>query len=645
MSTLVALSSNDQLLTFDSANPQRILDSVTVRGLRRGEDLVGIDFRPADGRLYGVSDRDRVYVIDIDTGAAAAVGTGLAVGLRGQGFGVDFNPVVDRLRLVSDSNQNLRINPNDGASVDGDPALAGIQGDTDLAYAPGDAMEGRAPDVVAAAYTNNFLGTTTTTLYGLDARGNTLVRQGGLNVPPGTPSPNGGQLFTVGALGINIDRSVGFDIAADGTAFASVRGRDGRSRGQLVSINLDTGAATVVGRIGNGQTIEGLAVVLREEVVYAVTASNRLVQFRANDPSQFLSSVPISGLLPGEDVSGIDFRPATGELFSLTSTNRVLRIDAQTGQGIVVGNAIDPGLFASGQAVGFDFNPTVDRLRLVNEGNDNLRYNPVTFAPVDGDAATAGIQADTDLAYDASDPNAGVDPVVVASAYDRNDNNPATPTTLYGIDSDRNTLVRQGAVDGNAGGVGGSPNGGLLFTQGALGVNVTGVASLDIAGDGFGGNGLALAALQVEGEAFSRLYTINLATGGATQVGMIGGELIRAMAIAPPRFQFSAPSFSVKENDRVAFITVNRVGGSRGAASVSFTTSDGSAQAGSDYEAVSQVLTFADGETSKVVPIRILNDRAGEGPETVNLSLFGPTGGAIGLGDDSTAFLIIRDND
>src|SRR5262245_808644 len=83
MSTLVALTANEQLLTFDSVNPSRILDSVEVTGLRRGEDLVGIDFRPADGRLYGVSDRDQLYVIDLATGLANAVGAPLAVGLDG----------------------------------------------------------------------------------------------------------------------------------------------------------------------------------------------------------------------------------------------------------------------------------------------------------------------------------------------------------------------------------------------------------------------------------------------------------------------------------------------------------------------------------------------------------------------------------
>src|SRR5262245_33765703 len=229
LSTLVALTADDTLLTFDSAQPREILDSVPVVGLQRGEDLVGIDVRPADGQLYGVSDRDQLYTINLSTGLASAIGGALAVGLSGANFGVDFNPVPDRLRLVGDNAQNLRINPNDGTAVDGDATTAGVQGDTTLAYAPGDRSSGFRPRIVGAAYTNSFLGATTTSLYGLDASRNTLVRQGGPNVPPGTPSPNGGQLFTIGSLGVDIGRRAGFDIAPDGTAYAAIQGRNGRS--------------------------------------------------------------------------------------------------------------------------------------------------------------------------------------------------------------------------------------------------------------------------------------------------------------------------------------------------------------------------------------------------------------------------------
>ena len=195
--------------------------------------------------------------------------------------------------------------------------------------------------------------------------------------------------------------------------------------------------------------------------------------------------MPISGLQAGENVTGIDFRPATGELFALTSTNRVLRIDPATGPGASrSGNPIDAALFAAGQPVGLDFNPTVDRLRLVNDADDNLRFNPVTFTPVDGDAATAGIQADTDLAYVAGDPASGQDPNVVAVGLRPQRQRPddADDPVRHRLDAEH--AGPPGRRGRQPAGVGGSPNGGLLFTIGALGVNPTDLAGFDIAGDG-----------------------------------------------------------------------------------------------------------------------------------------------------------------
>jgi hypothetical protein len=643
-SLMVALTTNDRLLTFDNVNPNHILRSVQLTGLANGEDVRGLDSRPANGLLYGVTNFNRLYTINAFTGVATLVGAGtpFAVPLNGTSVGFDFNPTVDRIRVATNTEQNLRLNPNDGTTVDGNANVAGIQPDTPLAYAMGDRFQNVNPNIVAAAYTNNFLGATTTTLYAIDSNTDSLVAIGGLN---GQPSPNGGQLFTIGSLGVPVGSVSAFEINANGVAYAAIQTNLGPFPTLFYTIDLNSGRATLLGRIGNGAAVDGLAELPRDEIVYGVTASNRLIRFRASDPGTVLTTVPISNLQMGENVVALDVRTATGELFVLTSTNRLLRIEPETGLGIQVGNPVDPTLLATG-SIGFDFNPTVDRLRLVNDGNDNLRFNPVTFTPVDGDANTAGIQGDTDLAYIAGDPGAGQDPNIVASAYDRNDNDPATPTTLFGIDSTRNVLVRQGAVDGNPNGPGGSPNGGLLTTIGALGVNPTDMASFDISGNGFGGNGVALAALQLEGEMMSKLYTVNLTTGALTLVGTIGGgELIRAMTIAPTRVSFSAPSYVVTENGRFATVIVRRTGGSGGPATVQLTTSDGTARAGLDYTAVNMMLRFAPGETAKFVQIPILDDRTPEPIKTVNLTLSAPTGGGTLLGAQVTAVLSIIDDD
>ena len=153
-----------------------------------------------------------MYTINPTTGAATQVGAAGAFTLNGTAFGFDFNPVVDRIRVVSDVDQNFRLNPNDGTLVSADTALI---------YAAGDANAGQNPNVVGSAYTNNVAGAAATTLFGIDSNLDILVRQGSTN---GTLiSANSGQLFTVGALGVNTANLVGFDISgATGIAYASL---------------------------------------------------------------------------------------------------------------------------------------------------------------------------------------------------------------------------------------------------------------------------------------------------------------------------------------------------------------------------------------------------------------------------------------
>jgi len=143
----------------------------------------------------------------VGTATATAVGTApFAPPLDGGSFGFDFNPTVDRIRVVSLTRQNLRLNQNDGtATLDGR-----------LAYAPTDAAAAATPIVVGSAYTNPVAGATATQLFGIDVGRNSLVLQN---------PPNPGTLATVGALGVNATSPVGFDITpANGTAYATFRG-------------------------------------------------------------------------------------------------------------------------------------------------------------------------------------------------------------------------------------------------------------------------------------------------------------------------------------------------------------------------------------------------------------------------------------
>jgi hypothetical protein len=267
------------LLLVDGTELVRGTTTTSITGLQSGERLVGIDFRPATGQLYGVGNSSRLYTIDPATGAATQVGSGtFAVALSGADFGVDFNPVADRLRVVSDSGQNLRIDPNTGAVVDGDPNTSGVQPDTNLAYAAGDADAGKPPNDVALAYSDNFPGTATTTLYGIDTNLGILVQQGS---PGGSPtSPNTGTLFTVGSLGLptvvqvgtntvpGIAGEAGFDISSGGVALAVLRLRTpllSQDNTNVYVIDLNSGTPVQIDNLnsllGTGGQVLGLAAI------------------------------------------------------------------------------------------------------------------------------------------------------------------------------------------------------------------------------------------------------------------------------------------------------------------------------------------------------------------------------------------------
>lgn len=237
--TVVALTSSNRLLFFDSATPGTVTKSFTIT-TAGNEALVAIDFRPATGDLYAIATSGRLYVLNLTTNAASIPPAAPAT-LAGTRFGFDFNPTVDRIRVTSDTEQNIRLNPDDGSLVNTD---------TNLAYAAGDAHAGANPNVVGSAYTNNFAGATTTILYDIDSALDTLVYQ---------DPANAGSLHTVGNLGVDTSDNVGFDISqGTGTAYASLT-VGGTTN--LYTINLASGAATLVGAIGNTTSLAGDTVV------------------------------------------------------------------------------------------------------------------------------------------------------------------------------------------------------------------------------------------------------------------------------------------------------------------------------------------------------------------------------------------------
>lgn len=240
--TIYGVDNANMLVAFGSLRPDIVTRRVTIGGLAAGETIVGIDFRPLDGKLYGLTTASRVVTIDTISGAANAVGPAFAPALTGTAFGIDFNPVPDRIRVHSDTDEDLRLNPLTGA-------LAAT--DTTLAYAAGDPGFGVNPTVVGTAYTNSVVGATTTVLYAIDSNRDVLVR---------LDSPNSGKLATVGALGFNTSDAVGFDIAGNNASAYVVLNTAGQSTSTLFVLSLTSGALFPVGNVAHTTPLRGIAV-------------------------------------------------------------------------------------------------------------------------------------------------------------------------------------------------------------------------------------------------------------------------------------------------------------------------------------------------------------------------------------------------
>lgn len=258
--TVVAVTTQHQLIRFNAGQPRKLLSSVALSGLPAQERIVGLDYRVARGELFALGRSGQLYRIDLATASAMPVGTPMAVALRGERFGFDFNPTVDRIRVVSDAAQNLRLHPETGAVVDADPRTDGVQTDGALAYDAADVNAGRTPALVAAAYTYNQDNDKITTNYAIDARHGTLVTQGSREGAQPVISPNTGRLFTVGALGTGAFERADFDISdVRNTAYAALTPTEGHAT-VLYRIDLASGAASRIGRIGRDETLVGMAI-------------------------------------------------------------------------------------------------------------------------------------------------------------------------------------------------------------------------------------------------------------------------------------------------------------------------------------------------------------------------------------------------
>jgi hypothetical protein len=449
-----ALAADGMMLDkFSTANPEKVQQSATITGLQSGERILAIDFRPATGQLYGLGSTSRLYVINPETGMARVIGSGpFTPALAGTLVGFDFNPVIDRIRVVTNTGQNLVINPETGTVAATATAINGQPG----------AM------IAAVAYTNNFAGATTTTLFDIDVASDKLFRQ---------DPPNAGTLVEVGDLKLNVEGEGGFDISPNGIAVGLF---EVNKKTTLFTVDLNTGMATVLKKADKNTMYIGIAIPTNP-VAYAMDAMNNLLIFNPANPSAVISK-PITGLQSGETVLGIDFRPLNGQLYAMGSTGRIytLTFSATAAPAALAGTLTVP---LSGTAFGFDFNPVVDQIRIVSNTGQNLRFVPAT-------GATA---MDSPL-------NPG-SPAVTAAAYTNNFAG-ATTTMLFDIDTNTDRLYQQTP-----------PGAGTLVDKGPLGVNAEAMNGFDIGGT----SGIAYAALTAGGS--TRLYRINLENGMATAIG------------------------------------------------------------------------------------------------------------------------------
>jgi len=249
--TLHVVTDKLELLTINAGQPTKVLNRVPLSGLAAGDTLVGVDYRVAKGVLFALSKSGRLYTVDTASGVLQPVGNGSAVTLQGDAFGVDFNPVADRVRVISSSGQNLRLHPETGLVAATDPAPA---------YASTDKRAGSKPEVVAAAYTYNKTDDKLTSNYAIDRNGGYLVTMGSAEGVQPVVSFNTGQLFSVGAIGVADMSDASMDIAdVTGAAFAAIRLKT-HATTRLYSIDLQTGKGTFLGTIGDGAKVLGLAV-------------------------------------------------------------------------------------------------------------------------------------------------------------------------------------------------------------------------------------------------------------------------------------------------------------------------------------------------------------------------------------------------
>ncbi|MNG52010.1 hypothetical protein D3C78_122940 [compost metagenome] len=485
----IILTSDGMISSINRDNPNNVVSSIKIRLLEAKDQLVGIDYRPKDEKLYAVGLLGNLYTLDPNTGVATFLRKLIAdptdttdgnesfsqiVGDANL-ISVNFNPAADRLRVITNTGQNLRINVDTGATI------------TDGVINP----IANNPVIVAAAYTNAFAGTATTKLYSIDQTSDRIYLQNANAGTLGSSAPLGDNLDTQGGGGFDID-------PINNVGYAALKISGSYKFYQLNLANVGTVNNTVFNTtdLANYYTtggIRGIALKRAKDATAAgigLSNNNKLIRFALNKPNS-VTEKNITGLLVDEKFVGIDYRlrnstERSGQLYGLTNKANLYTINPETGAAILVNTlkAATDSTFTNleGTAFAVDFNPAADRLRVISNTGQSLRINVDTGDTIrDGDIK--GI--------------AGA--IISAAAYSNSFKTSVIGlgTELFDLDQTNQIVVKQDP-----------PNTGTLNRIGGLSINLGLDNGFDIAG---GDNGYALATV-ANASGPSVLYRVDLST-------------------------------------------------------------------------------------------------------------------------------------
>lgn len=485
----IVLTSNGLISSINRDKPNSIISSIKIKMLEQEDQLVGIDYRPKDEKLYAVGFLGNLYTLDPNTGVATLLrkltadptdttdGNAPFSKILGDAnsISVNFNPAADRLRVITNTGQNLRINVDTGATI------------TDGTINPTESN----PVIVAAAYTNAFAGTATTKLYSIDQTSGRIYLQNANAGTLGNSAPLVGRIDTQRGGGFDIDpiNNVGYaalktsgsykfyhlNLANVGTLNSAIF-----SSSDLATSYTANGIRGIALKRAKDATAEGIG----------LSGNNKIIRFALNNPNS-VTEKNITGLLVDEKFIGIDYRLRSsterlGQLYGLTNKANLYTLNPETGQASLVNmlKAATDSTYISldGTAFAVDFNPTADRLRVISNTGQSLRINVDTGDTIQ-DGAIKGITG----------------AIISAAAYSNSFKTAVTGlgTELFDLDQFNQLLVKQDP-----------PNTGVLNRIGGLGVNLSLDNGFDIAG---GDNGYALATI-ANASGPSVLYRVDVNT-------------------------------------------------------------------------------------------------------------------------------------